>query len=339
MYQPCVSHGPLSTYQQHVRKLSKVGHFECPRDALLKDITLEMLSWQDSGDHLIILTDFNDDITDSEARIWAANLGLIEAITYLHNSTPPPTYQRGSRPIDGIFIAPQLLPFASGGYLAFGDTIPSDHWEIWLDLHLPEICPPQPESHIKPTACQLRCKDPRVVARYNDMLLDMLQSQNIPQRLAQLQDQLRCPGDLRHSHKMEINKIDHIVTEAKHVAEQHCQKFKSGQVQWSPPVTTAINKILFWKGVLKRETGGKISLVVLKTRAKKAHIDHIPYPGKVSQSTVKEHISRAYKHFARLKKDDTSRDTWIAQLIAAQASALNWTKKALWRQLRSTERN
>jgi len=65
MYHPCVSHGPLSTYQQHVRKLSKVGHFECPRDALLKDITLEMLSWQDSGDHLIVLTNFNDDTTDS----------------------------------------------------------------------------------------------------------------------------------------------------------------------------------------------------------------------------------------------------------------------------------
>jgi len=53
---------------------------------------------------------------------------------------------------------------------------------------------------------------------------------------------------------------------------------------------------------------------------------------------VKDHISQAYKNFAHLKKDDTSQDTWIAQLIAAQASAWNQTKKALWWQLRSTER-
>jgi len=28
----------------------------------------------------------------------------------------PPTFQRGSQPIDGIFMAPQLLEMATGGY-------------------------------------------------------------------------------------------------------------------------------------------------------------------------------------------------------------------------------
>jgi len=100
----------------------------------------------------------------------------------------------------------------------------------------------------------------------------------------------------------------------------------------------AINKILFWKGVLKRETGGKIGLTVLATRAKKAHISQVPYPGKLSVPTLQTYIGKAYKQFGRLKKEDNQRDTWIAQLIEAQSSAWNCTKKALWKQLCSTKK-
>jgi len=139
--------------------------------------------------------------------------------------------------------------------------------------------------------------------------------------------------------KQELNVIDHVVIEAKHSAEKKCQKFKCGQVQWSPQVKVAINKILFWKSILKRETGGKVGLTaVLATRAKKAHIDQIPYPGEFSMPTLQEKIGKAYKQFGQLKKDDTWRDTWIAQLIAAQALAWNRTKKALRKQLHSTKR-
>ena len=53
---------------------------------------------------------------------------------------------------------------------------------------------------------------------------------------------------------------------------------------------------------------------------------------------IEEHISCAHKQFRRLKKDDSRRDTWIAQLITAQSEAWNRTKKALWKQLRSVER-
>jgi len=197
MYRPCFASGPLSTYQQHVRTLSQRQRYDCPRDAILTDLAKEMHLWQDMGDHLMVLTDFNDDVTASDARKWAADLGLVEAITYLNPGPAPPTFQRGSRPIDGIFIAPQLLPFAAGGYLAFGDAMPSDHRALWLDLHLPELCPQRPDTHIRPTARHLQCRDPRIVARYNEILLELLNQHNVPQQLAQLQVQLRTPGDLR----------------------------------------------------------------------------------------------------------------------------------------------
>jgi len=148
------------TYQQQVWKLTKLHQFECPHIAILKDIAEEMKVWQESSNHLIPLTNFNDVVTDPDIQAWAANLGLVEALTYLHPKGAPPTYQQGSRPIDGIFMEPQLLSFAARGYLSFGDAIPSNHQALWLYLHLPEICPQQLESHMKPQVCRLQCKDP-----------------------------------------------------------------------------------------------------------------------------------------------------------------------------------
>jgi len=92
--------------------------------------------------------------------------------------------------------------------------------------------------------------------------------------------------------------------EAKRGAENHCQKLKNGQVQWCPQVTTAINKILFWKSILKRELGGKVGLSILRTRAKKAWIDIVPQQGEYPIEDLQVLISKAHKQFNQLKRDD-----------------------------------
>jgi len=127
MYRPCISNRLMTTYQQQVRGLAKLNRFECPKKAILADIMQEIQSWQNLGDHIVLLTDFNDNIKEPWVTHWAANLGLVEAITNLHSEMAPPTFQHGSHPIDGIFITPQLLQKLVGGYLSFGDAIPSDH--------------------------------------------------------------------------------------------------------------------------------------------------------------------------------------------------------------------
>jgi len=250
----------------------------------------------------------------------------------------PFTYQRGRKPIDRIFITPQLLPMAAGGYCGFGDAIPSDHRAIWLDLHLPEICPKNQSAHTKPSARRLKCNDPRVVDKYNTTLWTELQKQQIPDTVQEMGKQLQKPTDVRRKHRNELNAINRQVCEAKHTAENQCRKMKCGAIQWCPQVTKAINKILFWKSVLKRESGGKVGLSILVTRAKKAGIDQVPFLGECALDQIQQNISKAYKQFQYLKRDNHRRDTWLSQVIAAQATAWNQTKKALWNQLRRTEK-
>jgi len=69
---------------------------ECLHEAILKDITKDIQQWQDDGDHIILLTDYNDDITSCQVQQWAGKLGLVEAITWLNNNDAPPTFQQGS---------------------------------------------------------------------------------------------------------------------------------------------------------------------------------------------------------------------------------------------------
>jgi len=63
-------------------------------------------------------------------------MGLVDAVTGQHGQLGPNTHNRGTNPIDGIFIPIALLPNVSSGYFAFGEGIPSDHRALWIDIPL-----------------------------------------------------------------------------------------------------------------------------------------------------------------------------------------------------------
>jgi len=76
----------------------------------------------------------NDDIRDKDIQQFCKNTSLVEAISCIHGQTKVPTHQRGSTPIDRIFISRTLLEEAKGGFRDFGYVTVSDHHVIWLDI-------------------------------------------------------------------------------------------------------------------------------------------------------------------------------------------------------------
>jgi len=89
--------------------------------------------------------------------------------------------------------------------------------------------------------------------------------------------------------------------------------------------------------MMKRENGGVGGLSILNTRARKAGLAEVPYQGAYSINQLTETISKVYKQFRWLKKEDNQCNTWMAKLIKAQAEAWNKPKQAIWKQLRCTE--
>jgi len=151
-------------------------------------------------------------------------------------------------------------------------------------------------------------------------------------------EQQASSGRLSHSQQAEYKKIDLIVVKAKRWAEHECRKIKAGAIPWCLHVTRTINKILYWKGIQKKISGGCIGTSVLGSLAKKASLPHDLNNIWLSPETIEKHLVKAQSTFACLKKDTKCRDTWLAGLINAQAEQSGRSKKSLWKQLHATEK-
>jgi len=136
-------------------------------------------------------------------------------------------------------------------------------------------------------------------------------------------------------HEVAYNMLDQEITAAKLKAEQLCRKLRLGKTPWTPELTQAIQRILYWKGISKRSQGGSISTTVLKRRGARGLIGFQEAHWKLPLEVIKKKVNSAYEDYLQIKAQTDKRDKWLGQLIAAQALAKNTTKQRLWKQLRN----
>jgi hypothetical protein len=73
----------------------------------------------EAGESVVLLADWNADVRGEKTRKYMADLGMREVITEFHEDEGPRTYNRGSKPIDEIFMT-QDLYIVNGGCMPFG---------------------------------------------------------------------------------------------------------------------------------------------------------------------------------------------------------------------------
>jgi len=226
-YRPCKADGHLTTYQQQVQWFSKQGKAVCPRDQILADLSSQVDQWTSDGDIVIILADINEDIRTDPIRSTFQQMGLVDAVTGQHGQLGPNKHNRGTNPIDGIFIPIALLPNVSSGYFAFGEGIPSNHRTLWIDIPLAALGWFNVPEPIPLKARRLKCNDPRVIKTYNDTLLRQLEAQKLPQRIDWLTSQT-SNNCLTRQQKWEYEEIDRLSSDVKCHAETKCRKLTVG---------------------------------------------------------------------------------------------------------------
>jgi len=128
-------------------------------------------------------------------------------------------------------------------------------------------------------------------------LLWIIQEHHLPEKIKAWSDKLQQPTDLQCSNQNELNNINRQITKARCTVEHHCHKLHCRQVQWCLQITAAINRILFWKSMLKWEKGRKVGLSILFAWAKKAKVDYVPYLGELTLEVIMHAILKAYKSF------------------------------------------
>jgi hypothetical protein len=133
VYAPHQPTGPESVGSQHRRYFNSVGCDSNPVDALWIYLSRLVRKWTEAGESVVILADWNADIRGEKTRKYMADIGMREVITEFYGDEGPHTYNRGSKPIDGIFMT-QDFYIVQGGYMPFGMGIVSDHRCLWLDI-------------------------------------------------------------------------------------------------------------------------------------------------------------------------------------------------------------
>ena len=188
-YRPVLNKtGALSVWNQQKTFLLEHGDTRCPRQVFLEDLLEEIKQWKDEGDQIAISVIANEDVRSEDACSFSRKLremGLVEAITTAHGKQGPPTYERGSEPIDGIFVSETLLQMTCG-YLPFV----FDHRALYIDVPLSVVFGHELPPVVRPQARRLKCDDPRIVKRYQDTYWKQAVAMNLPAKVAALHQEI-----------------------------------------------------------------------------------------------------------------------------------------------------
>jgi hypothetical protein len=305
-------------YNQHRRWLYDHDDDRCPRAAFIDDLTAAASSWLESGDQLLIAIDANDDVRNCDLTRRFRELGLHEAVMARHGLQAPPTYNRGSLPIDAIYVSSTMLNLPCG-YLAFGDAVPSDHRALWMDIPFPVAFGHSLPPVVRPKARRLKCTDPRIVDRYLSSFEAFLLKHHLPERAFDLQQ--RCTYPISVADAVEWERIDRLRVAGMKMAEKNCRRLQMGGVPWSPRVQECLQVIQVWHLIVKRRLGLPVSGSLLRRKITQTHLTSaLDAPLDVA----KARLSDAYREYKKVKKDaDNLRITWMESLSMALASQGN----------------
>ena len=203
--------GPSTVYSQQLSHLDKD-----PIQTFWKDLGESILKWQDDGEQLILMGDWNENVQGTMITQWMGVFGLEEAITGIHDGKAPATFQRGKHPIDGIFVSPGLIP-KRAGYLPFG-MIPGDHRGIWMDVERTAVYGYDMSDIPIAAARRLKLNDPTTVRRYQTILHRFFQQRSLYYRIKLLRQSVT--GPLTELQAAEYEDIDRKREEGMKMAER-----------------------------------------------------------------------------------------------------------------------
>ena len=140
----------------------------CPRQLFGLDLHQALTTKIEQGHNIIVMGDFNSEYFTLTR--WMQDLGLVDLMEQKHGACPKTHNRSKDAPIDCIFGSADLA-INKGGFLSFTKLL-SDHRGVWVDIPkflLYGYNPPKPTF---PSARRLALVDPRLVHRFDTILLD-----------------------------------------------------------------------------------------------------------------------------------------------------------------------
>ena len=271
VYVPNVAreHGDKKIFCQQQETLLKLRVAGPVLTTFWEDFWEQIDNWIKKGDQLVIGGDWNETVTNKKFLQPFLDRDLYPAIQQLHGTDLPPTYNRGSKPIDEIFCS-STLQITKAGYTEFGNT-KGDHRALWIDLTKSSALGTKLPIPAQAQAKRLRCKDPRIVQKYNYVLQEELQKHGVYHRTHRLLQSFHTP--LTPWEQREFEKLDKIREKAMKKAERQCRKLRMGKYQWSPALQKIRDKLQYLNLSLSRKRNCHVGARVLINLSKKTNLN------------------------------------------------------------------
>jgi hypothetical protein len=268
----------------------------------------------DAGELIILGIDANTDIRSGPFADMLQSIGLVNVLPTKFGNDIPPTYARGSLPIDGIFISSTLTQFKTGLL-----PICCDHRALWLEI-------PQVDAFglahqrlpIKVTK-RLILQDPRVVAKYTTAVQQRLEAHQFLDRIQKIQSEFLAGNE--ETAIALYDEADAIRTAAILSADKNCRKLRMGNVPFSPMLLEHWQKILALRLLIRKLEGRNVNSKYLARQLKKSGIKRYHH---LSLSEVKERLSTTVTNYRFEKRNALEyRETWIEGVASARAETGN----------------
>jgi hypothetical protein len=287
------------------------GISDDPIDKFDDDLLTFLTTCLQSGEQIILGIDANTDNRTGNFQQRLQACGMTNLFLFKFGHDIPPTYSRGSTPIDCFYVSLSLLQ-ASAGFL----PIFCDHRVLWMDIplevvfgrSLPSTKPVQPN--------RLVLHDPRIVNKYVESLQNYLENVNFLESIRKLQKKMHT--DFSEHDILVYNQLDKIRTTGILLADKKCRKLKMGAVPFSPRLVVVWNEIKAWKLVRRKLKGGKVNARFLQRVTKKALLADTDL---LSLQEVEQKLSAAFFKYKTVKKEAMGyRNTWLEEVAAARAN-------------------
>ncbi len=324
-----VDMGSNNTYNQQYRLLHQKGHRNPdPRKQFVDDLIQAINKWRNQQKAVLICIDANDNpqshSTQGITRIFTET-DLVDLHSSRHpNQIRPPTYNRGSTPID---LCAGSIEFATAldraWYLPFGLPVglKGDHRTLGLDFNTDKLFNQQVAPMHKVPTRGVYSNNMKLVEQFCTQVVQECQNQGIHDRIQNITAKTTLTTSDHHN----LDQLDADLTKILVNADRQC--IKAGDSPWSPQLHKAYLVHHYWSLKLsQRKTGRNYPQAYSSIEAQVPYEQLHPNP----TDTISANLRYAQKQLNELHRTaQEKRQTHLDELITAAAVCNDQRKKKL----------
>ena len=330
-----------SIYARQLAKLRRTGRTELSAEKSWFDDLEELIrEKKNEGNEIIIAGDFNNDLNDSKSKVnkYMKTMGMREILINRYGKGPP-THQRGSTTIDGIY-ATSGIEAIQGGYVEEFDS-PGDHRFIWIDICQSEIIGQPQESKQPPVSRRATSKIPSVKAKFGEVLENHVNEHYLYEKINQIYDKAVENKALTEEESQMYEKVEEQTKRGVKRADTLCRKVRRGKIPFSDKAQQIRGEVeikkLIIRRILLKGKGNRPKSSKVKRLAKKYN-----YNGPMNfrnKGEAIESLRQSYKAYNEFRpKAHEFRDSYLGRIAMELEDKDGTSAEIHFKQLRQQER-